>query len=445
MTIEDQLIIQGNIVTNTGILRDHFIQIEKGLIQTITDKKPETGASSLDARGLYILPGFRDQHIHDITGQLPAQDWSVEQRMERIRTVTQSLASQGVTAVYLSTFGGPLEQLTAYCEGVRSWMDSGKNGRVGAKVMGTHVEGTFINEECRGAQPVEYCLIPTRDDCVDALNRLHDTGSLRIANIAPDYGHASLEIIRHANELGVLVGAGHTQADADLLRRAYEDSGLRFMVHFTNGPTGQSFKPFDGGGAFEGAMNLPMVKELILDRVHVDGRYVLDIIKRTEERWGLNSIITITDAIFPVPDEIPSDEFTVGSTIARADETGRSLRTVSYLQPDGSRVPAPVNTLCSSLLSMDRAFSNLVTLFARDVQGHWFNHPSMDLDQAIVKASYLCATTQAALDGSDSHTGALTPGKDADLTIGRLIEGENDYTFEPRYVFVEGKKIFEAP
>ena len=433
--------IQGNVVTEDQILENHFLVVEQGIIQSLCSTPPDEKYPMLDMRGAYILPGFRDQHIHDIQGQLAAGYPTHEASEERFQTVCRALAKQGVTGVYLAAFGGPLEQLIGYGEAARRWMEDPENGASGARLLGIHIEGTFINQDLRGAQPAEFCLIPGRDDCNTALNRLCDTGAVRIVNIVPDYGKPSLELIRRARDLGLLVGAGHINSSADLLRAAMEEYGLQFLVHFTNGPTGQSFKPFNGGGTFEGGLDLPIPKELIVDGFHIDFRYVLDLRRRTQERWGTDRILTVTDGIFPVAESIPQGEFAIGTTLARRSETGDYLKTVAYLQPDGSRKPAPPNTLCSSVLTMDKAFSNWVNYLTDDTQGHWYDHRALPLADAVIKASGLCATHQSKLDGEYAVTGSIGEGKWADLTVGRWIEEKEKYQFQVEKVYVRGVRV----
>lgn len=434
-------IVHGQVVTPAKVLDHAYLEIQEGSIHSIALEKPADDSSIVETNGAYILPGFRDQHIHDWLGQKNSPSQQPEEITGRFRHIMQALVRQGITGAYIATFGDTLENLEHYCRGAKLWMDDPCNGTEGAKLLGIHIEGTFLNDRCRGAQPAEHCLIPTRDDCLSAIGRLHATGAARVVNIVPDYGEESLKTIARARELGILTGAGHTNAPADLLRQAFDEYGLQFMVHFTNGPTGQSFKPFGGGGAFEGGMDIPIFKELILDRAHVDRRYVLDIMKRTEERWGLDKIVGITDATFPNPEEIPSGEFYIGTTIARRDETGGYLRAIQYRQEDGSLQSAPRNTLCGSVLSMNQAFANLVTLFTQDIQGHWFDHQAIPLNDAVVKAARICATHQTMLNGNHDKTGSVENGKSADLTIGNLERLNGEYTFHVRHVFIQGQQI----
>ncbi|MBN2326419.1 MAG: amidohydrolase family protein [Candidatus Omnitrophica bacterium] len=427
----------GHIVTEDKVLYNHALTVHDGRIQSVSPAPHAAREAPLP----YILPGFRDQHVHDRIGQSLAHNDDEDLIVKRFRQAMQSFARHGVVGVYAATFGDAAESLERYCCAARRWMDHAGNGRLGAKLLGVHIEGTFINEACRGAQPAEYCLIPDRRDCIRALHRFHETGAVKIINIVPDYGEASLKAIQCAAELGFLVGAGHTAASADQIRAAFQENDLKFMVHFTNGPTGQSFKPFGGGGAFEGALNLPIHKELIVDGVHVDDRYILDIIRQTEERWGLDKIVAVTDALFPSLEEIPSGEFTLGSTVAKLDPHRNFLRAVAYLQPDGARIPSPPNTLCSSVAAMDHVFSRLVTLFTKSTRGHWYDHPERPLDQALVRAARICATHQAKLCGAYPETGAIAAGKCADLVIGHLKNNDGLYQFHVQETVIDGIRI----
>jgi len=56
-----------------------------------------SGDENIDCRGCYVVPGFRDQHIHDINGFMKHID-----NLERFAKVSEALAAQGVTA-YMSS------------------------------------------------------------------------------------------------------------------------------------------------------------------------------------------------------------------------------------------------------------------------------------------------------------------------------------------------------
>ena len=288
------------------VLKDGLVVTRKGVAKSdllIKDKHVSRVNANLaqgkvvDCDGCYILPGFRDQHIHDINGFMGYAD-----NPERLLMVSKSLASQGVTAFLIATSAAPIGELIEYMETVRDYMGSGRNGLEGARVEGVNVEGTFIRKECAGAQPYEYITPPNSPEAGRILESLLRTGVVKLINIIPDFGTDQIE---KAASGGLIVGCGHCLATSNQLAEACK-VGLRYIVHLTNGAMGSSFKPFNGGGTYEGALTLPLFVELIIDGYHVDLRYVSDIIWRRVQQGRSREIIAVTDGIFPVSEETPS-------------------------------------------------------------------------------------------------------------------------------------------
>jgi len=373
-----------------------------------------SGDEAVDCRGLYVLPGFRDQHIHDLNGFMEHFD-----DPQRLRQVSRALASQGVTAYVIATSAAPFERLVRYLQTIGDYVRSGRNGLDGARIEGANVEGTFIREECAGAQPYEYIVPPNRPEAGKYLDALLETDVVKLINIAPDFG---TDLIERAVLRGAIVGCGHCLSTTDQLAEACK-FGLKYIVHLTNGSMGRSFKPFDGGGTYEGALILPLFVELIIDGYHVDLRYVSDIIWRRVQQGRSHEVIAVTDGIFPVPEETPQREFRVFSTLCSKSQDEGVFVVRGRLDKDGRMLPVQPNTLCSSRLTMDRAFENILNLLTVDFQGFMIDREALPLDEATRYASMFAASNQAILQGTFSQTGSIETGKLADLVVLR-VEGE---------------------
>lgn len=416
----------GRIVTPSGVVdADLLIRGEK--IAVIGAGL--SGNKILDVAGKYLLPGFRDQHIHDHIGL------SEDQSTERFSRVTRALVRQGVTEATLATFAAPESTLISYLQSCKEYVSSDANGVEGTRISGINVEGTFIRKDCAGAQPPEYIFSPNSAAAQYLFDRLHQTGALSKVNIVTDFG---VDLIRHASNRGILVGSGHTKTTAQQLKEGME-AGLKYIVHFTNGPTGQSFKPFDGGGTYEGGLTLPIVIEIIADGYHVDWRYVSDIIERRIQQGREHEIILVTDGIFPIPKEIPEHEFRVYSTQARKSDDGGVFFAVGTYNSDGKLSPSPKNTLCSSLLTMSRGFVNLLNLFSSDFSGFMIDRKARSLEESLRLASLFTATNQARLEGVLDRVGSLDVGKLADITILEMRGSPGDYELMIPHVMVAGK------
>jgi hypothetical protein len=76
----DQQTLYGHVVTESAILYHHRIQVCDGVIVAIEADEPKTGKDTL-------LPGFGDQHIHDLIGQPLAASSPKEELCRRFGVV----------------------------------------------------------------------------------------------------------------------------------------------------------------------------------------------------------------------------------------------------------------------------------------------------------------------------------------------------------------------
>jgi len=393
----------GWVLTPKGLSRTD-VAVEGSRISKVCDgvRIGET----IDCSGLFIVPGFRDQHIHDLIGSL------YDTGIDRLSKVAKALVRHGVTSAKIATIAMPRDKLLSYLRNIRLYMSSERNGIDGTRIDGAHVEGTFIRAECGGAQPREYIVEPWEEGAAELLHEIAETNAVKLVNIVADFGS---DLVEYASSIGLIVGCGHSKASARQLEEAWK-KGLKYIVHITNGAMGQSFKPFDGGGTYEGALTLPLSLEIIVDGYHVDMRYVSDIIERRIQKGRVEDIIAITDAVFPIEEEIPKGEFEAFSVIGYRSDDGGVLLVKRYMDRGGVWRQPPPGTLFGSLLTMDKAFENLLNLFTKDFSGFMIDRPARSLDEALALASKFTSTNQSRLEGLDS-VGAISDGYIADIAV----------------------------
>jgi N-acetylglucosamine-6-phosphate deacetylase len=105
---------------------------------------------------------------------------------------------------------------------------------------------------------------------------------------------------------------------------------------------------------------------------------------------------------------------------------------------DGEILAVPRNTLCSSKLTMDKAFENLLNLLTVDFQGFMIDRKALHFDDALRYTAMFTAGNQALLQGKSDDTGSIEPGKLADLAV-LAIHGEpGRYSAEVRGTYVNG-------
>lgn len=253
----------------------------------------------INVNGSFILPGFVDIHVHGYKGFEFIKGFfnPKKNKFDNNKTAyekgfvefTRNLAKSGVTGAYVGTYSAPIDVLINAFTRLANIMEKQKSNLNGARILGGFIEGSFINKEMCGAQNPEYVLKPK----ISIFKKLNKNGVVKLVLVAPENPKA-LDLIKHLDSIGIRVGAGHCKATANDIINA-KKTGLRYFVHFLNGRTTQSFKPFDGGGALEAVLQNDIYAELILDGIHVSGQYVREVL----ERKGVDRVIGITDAIFP--------------------------------------------------------------------------------------------------------------------------------------------------
>jgi N-acetylglucosamine-6-phosphate deacetylase len=173
----------------------------------------------IDAGGLMAAAGFIDLQINgafgnDFTAD-PASIWAVGAR----------LAETGVTSFLPTIVSSPPETIAA----ARATLEGGPvQGYAGAMPLGLHVEGPFLSPEKAGAHNPAYLCPPDRGA---AANWSRANGIL-MATLAPELPGA-LDLVADLVSRGVVVSAGHSQADHEQGAAAI-DAGVRYATHLFN-------------------------------------------------------------------------------------------------------------------------------------------------------------------------------------------------------------------
>jgi len=390
------------------------------------------GTQTIDARGCILLPGFIDIHTHGYGGfdftlgvydaATDSFDGSPERSLEALARYVQHMPRLGLTTSYLATMAAPPQMLRERLALLKTFL---RQPPAGTRIVGAFLEGPFVSDRMAGAMNPE--LIQRPDPAV--FDHINSAGLVRLALVAPDGGGARLRLIRHITRAGVIVGAGHTDATAEELRQA-RHAGLKYIVHFLNGPTGHSFKPFHGGGVVEGALaDDELYLELIADGYHVSPRYVRDLLARR----GPERIVAVSDSMFAAG--------------ARGLRSFQMFGVYGRLSPDRKymHVANSPLTLFGSCLDMPTAFGNLVSWLTRPMEGVWVRrHEALELDAALVAAARMTSTNPARLTGLDRKLGlgSIADGCAADLILARLRGRAGACRLEVQRTWLAGQEIF---
>lgn len=362
------LVVDGVLALPGGPMRAALL-CDGSRIVAIGREVEDPAAAVLDAQGLTVAPGFVDVHVHGggaASFLPPAPDSIVE--------FARWAPAHGVTGFVASVAAPTLDELAA------SLSAAAIPTAGGAEFLGFHLEGPFLNPSRRGGFPASWLCPPD----LRAFRRLLEAakGRIRVLTLAPELPGA-MELARLAEEAGVVVALGHTDASFD-----EADAALRgpftHVTHLFN-----AMRPFhhrDGGPA-AAALLSEATCELVADGVHL----APEVLRLAYRLLGPSRAVLVSDAL-PGP---------VGAEVARTVE----------------------GTIMGSLLPFDEHVRRAARLLGVDFA-------------SLVRLS---AANPARAVGLQHRKGALERGMDADLVlldrglrvVGTVCRGTVAYLAEP--------------
>ena len=306
-----------------------------------------------------VLPGFIDLHVHGAVGV------DIMQGGNAATTVARAHARHGTTLLLGTTMTAHERDILRALRGLSSAVAT--KAEDGARVLGVHLEGPFLNPHRLGAQPP--LTVPAT---LEAVQQMHAIAPIRVLTLAPEMpGH--LELIPAITALGIRVQLGHSAGSYDDGVAALR-AGAAGFTHLFNGMTGLNHRDPGMVGA---ALAHGTYAELIPDLLHVHPGAI-----RTALRC-IPNLYCVTDSTSATG--MPDGEYMLGRHKVMKCMGGVRL-------PDG--------TLAGSTLTMDQALRNLV------------NELGLDL----ADASRRTATHAADFLGA-SDRGRLQPGAWADWVV----------------------------
>lgn len=381
-------ITNGTVVLPDRAIEDGAVICEGGTIAWAgpqADARIPSAARVIDASGKLVFPGLIDTHIHGAHGfdvMLHGTDG--------IREIGTALLRYGVTAWLPTTLSAPHDNLLRAIGWCR---DAVLSPGAGARPIGIHVEGPYINVNKKGAQPPEGIRPPDTSECRAYLDA--SGGTVKLVTMAPELPGAP-ELIAVLREHGVTVSLGHSEADYETAVSAIR-LGASHATHLFNAmPPIHHRNP----GLVAACINDPNVAvEIIADGVHLHPQ----IVRLAVTAKGAQRTILVTDAMSAAG--MPDGVYTLGT------------HTVTV---KGNLCTLPDGTIASSMLTMNRAAKNAVA-FA-----------GVSLSEAAMMASLL----PAQVCGVAQRKGSIEPGKDADLAI-------MDDDFVVWFTIMEGRVVYE--
>ena len=382
-TQQPELVLEhARIVLPDRVLADSSVEIANGRIVRIGSvSKPQTGAERYDLSSLTLFPGFIDVHIHGAVGFD-----TLEATGEELQTVSRALLNKGVTAWIPTLVPAPEEKYASAIEAIDevvSQQQSDDEPGLGARVLGVHYEGPFVNElQCGALRTAHFRTFVTLDDMA-SLPVPGAPGLVKLMTVAPEI-NGGIELIGELVKQNWIVFIGHTRADVQTLDRAYA-AGARHMTHFMN-----AMAPFHhrAPGPIGWGLNHDEVTcDIIADGVHLDP-LILKLLIRVK---GAERLALISDAIAAAG--MGDGDYRIwGGTISVKNGRTQNAR----------------GSIAGSVITMAEAVKILLSLGVSEIE-----------------LARMAATTPARLIGFD-NAGIIEEGKRADLVA---VDNEGNVKF----------------
>ena len=274
-------IINAKILTPQGWLKDGSVIIRDNKILEVTNcDLAVIGADVVDAKGMYVVPGGVEMHVHGGGGR----DF-MEGTEDAFREAVAAHAKHGMTSIFptLSSSTVPMiEKAVETCNKLMAEKDS--------PILGLHLEGHYLNIKKAGGQLPENIKDPDPNEYIPIVE---NSPCLARWDAAPELPGA-IQFGKYCAAKGILPSIAHTQAEFKDVKAAYE-AGFTHVTHFYNAMPGfHNKREYKYEGTVESVYLLDdMTVECVADGIHVPPT----ILRMVYKIKGVERMALITDAL----------------------------------------------------------------------------------------------------------------------------------------------------
>lgn len=360
-------LINARILTPQGWMKDGSVLIRDNKILEVTNcDLAVIGAELIDVKGMYVVPGGVEIHVHGGGGR----DF-MECTEDAFRAAVHTHMKHGTTSIFPTLSSSTVPMIQQAAETCTKLMEE-KN----SPILGLHLEGHYLNMKMAGGQIPENIKNPDPNEYIPIVEQYH---CIKRWDAAPELPGA-MQFGKYIAAKGILPSVAHTQAEFEDIRTAYE-AGYTHATHFYNAMPGfHKRREYKYEGTVESIYLLDdMTVEVVADGIHVPPT----ILRLVYKIKGVERTCLITDAL------------------ACADSDSKEAFDPRVIIEDGVCKLADHSALAGSVATMDRLIRTVV------------QKAEIPLEDAVRMAS----ETPARLMGVSDRTGTLQRGKDADIII----------------------------
>lgn len=274
-------IINARILTPQGWLKNGSVILRDNKILEVTNcDLAVIGAELIDAKGMYVVPGGVEMHVHGGGGR----DF-MEGTEDAFRAAIEAHAKHGMTSIFptLSSSTVPMiVQAVETCDKLMKEKDS--------PVLGLHLEGHYLNIKKAGGQLPENIKDPDPNEYIPIVE---NSPCLARWDAAPELPGA-IQFGKYCAAKGILPSIAHTQAEYNDVLAAFK-AGFTHVTHFYNAMPGfHNKREYKYEGTVESVYLIDdMTVECVADGIHVPPT----ILRMAYKMKGVERMALITDAL----------------------------------------------------------------------------------------------------------------------------------------------------
>lgn len=360
-------IINARILTPQGWMKNGSVILRDNKILEVTNcDLAVIGAKVIDAKGMYVVPGGVEMHVHGGGGR----DF-MECTEDAFREAIAAHAKHGMTSIFptlSSSTVSMIEQAVETCSKLMAEPNS--------PILGLHLEGHYLNPKKAGAQMPENIKNPDPNEYIPIVE---NSPCLARWDAAPELPGA-IQFGKYCSAKGVLPSIAHTQAEYEDVLAAYH-AGFTHVTHFYNAMPGfHNKREYKYEGTVESVYLIDdMTIECVADGIHVPPT----ILRMAYKIKGVERMALITDAL---------------ACAASDNQTAFDPRVVIE---DGVCKLSDRTALAGSIATTDRLIRTMV------------QQAEIPLEDAVRMVS----ETPARIMGVYDRKGSLQAEKDADILV----------------------------
>ena len=313
----------GKILTPNGWVLDHSLLIEDGKILDIAGSLPIQGAEVVDARGMYIVPGYVAMNVYGAKGHT-----FNEGTEEAFDIITKSHLQHGATTIFPTlspTTSDRIIELDELCSKMMEKDDT--------TIKGLHIVSPYLSEDMTKEQykvknpdPSEYNIILEKTKCIKRWDA------------APELPGSSV-LAKAIKEKGILPVISHTIAEYKEVLEGFE-AGFTHTAQLYNAMPGfHKKREYKYEGTVESVYLIDdMTTEVIADGKHLPAT----ILRLVYKIKGVEKLALVTAAL------------------AYADYDGEVNPEDNVYIENGVCKVKGVNHLAGSIATMDTLVQNMV-------------------------------------------------------------------------------------